>query len=79
MAEQHVRDFMQGDMGGVEGGGAGLVVDVVGIGSADPQAARAPRRGAEGAQPDRTGPLALQRGDELAQVEWDRQLKWVGP
>jgi len=34
--------------------------------------------GAERAQPDRTGPLALQRGDELAQVEWYRQLKWVG-
>jgi len=45
---QHVRDLMQSDMGGAERRGPGLVVDEVSIGDADPQAAWAPRSGADG-------------------------------
>jgi hypothetical protein len=36
VAEEHVRDFVQDDMGGVEGCRSGLVVDVAGLGGADP-------------------------------------------
>jgi hypothetical protein len=73
VAQQHVRDFMQGDVGGVEGGGPGLVVDVVGIRGADPQPARTPRPGAERAQPDRAIPLSLEPSHELAQLRDDLQ------
>ena len=55
--------------------GPGLVVDVVGIGGADPQPAQSPGPEAERAQPDRAAPLALEPGHELAQVERDRHLK----
>lgn len=56
MSQQHVRDFVQGDVGSVERGGPGLVVDVVGILGADPQPARTLRPGAERAQQDRPPP-----------------------
>ena len=75
VAEQHVREFMQDDVGGVERARAGLVVDVVGVCGADPQAGRDPRAGTERAQPDRAVPFALQPGYELAQVERDRHLQ----
>ena len=35
-------DLVQGDVGGVEWGGTGFVVDVVGVRGADPQPARPP-------------------------------------
>ena len=62
---------MQRDMGGVEGRGPGLVVDVVSIGGVDPQAAWALRSGAERPQLYPPVPLAFQPGDELAQIERD--------
>lgn len=72
MAEQHVCQLAQSDMSGVEGGGSRLVIDVVGIGSANPQTARTPWPEAERAQPDRAVSPTLQLGHESAQVERDR-------
>jgi hypothetical protein len=66
VAEQHVREFMEDDVSGVEGGRAGLVVDVVGVRGANPKATRNPGPGTERAQPDRAAPFALQPDHELA-------------
>jgi hypothetical protein len=75
VAEQHVRQFMQDDVGSVKGRRAGLVVDVVGVRGANPQAGRDPNPGTERAQPDRAVPFTFQPGHELTQVERDRHLQ----
>jgi hypothetical protein len=66
MAQQHVREFVDSDVCGVEGRGSSLVVDVIGARTADPHAARAPWPKAERAEPDRALPLPFQPDHELA-------------
>ncbi len=73
---QHVGKLVHGDVGGVEEGGSGLVVDVVGFRRADPEAARGPWWEAERVQVDPAASLALQVRYKLGQVERNRYVEF---